>query len=347
MSPRPPAFGHAAPSGRFDRRRAEPRAAARAVPDADTRLEYDDEVVHRRAGDVQERFDARAAAGWRVASLAPDGPDTVLVVFERPVDAGEPAVKPPARPAPSAVAPWPPPELLAVSATPTVRGSPAPPPASPVRVVRVRRRSGWTVAGTALLALAAAALVAVLLLADLGSGVSEAPTPQRAVDPSPASPPERVAAPVVPSCASVPPDAGTAANVICRAPTKTITIAAGTRALILDGLELRVFRATRAAGAATVVARVRNTTPVEQAIGVVPSQFYLSAGGRRTPATIAEGVMPVPPGEARTVTLQLALTPGQQRAMDASGNRADLGVLPFGAPPDGDRLGVVRLMMAA
>jgi hypothetical protein len=136
--------------------------------------------------------------------------------------------------------------------------------------------------------------------------------------------------------------------VVCRTSSATITLAAGTRPLILPGLEARVFRATRSGSAATIVVRVRNTTAVEQTVADVPPRFYLSVPGKQSPALVPNGVpVPIPPGEARTLSLGVALSPGQQRHLDRSGGKADLGVVPFAPPPAGERrLGVVRLALA-
>ncbi len=171
------------------------------------------------------------------------------------------------------------------------------------------------------------ALAAGSLLGDDGPSPSPAPPAPVAAAPAPPR--------VIPPCAELPAGAGSNGTVWCTTGT-TLGKAAGTSPLVMEDVEARALRVTRAGDSVVVRLRVRNATSSPQRLA---RRIYLSLPGRRAYPAASGGTLAA--GAVTTLSLRF-------RAGGTTVRQADLGVLPFEGPADPDRakrVGVISLTL--
>ena len=148
----------------------------------------------------------------------------------------------------------------------------------------------------------------------------------------------------MPTCASLDIPGKPPERVWCSTANADLSIAHQADPVLLDGTQVRVLSGTfDGAGTISVRLRVRNETPAEQGLSAGGQELYLYLDGQRIDAAVLR-VVRFLPGEAKTVTLDYALTPEQVASLRASEGRLDFGVRPWtDAPLPAPLIGVVRM----
>ena len=133
-------------------------------------------------------------------------------------------------------------------------------------------------------------------------------------------------------------------RVTCTTPHATLVIAHQSVPVLLDGTEVRVLSGELEGSSAWVRLRVRNTTEAEQGLSAGGQELYLFLDGQRIDMTTFRDDVWFGLGEAKTVTLEYALTWDQLAALRAGDGRIDFGVRPWheGVAP-APLIGVVRM----
>lgn len=151
----------------------------------------------------------------------------------------------------------------------------------------------------------------------------------------------------LPACSSLDVPERPPERVWCATPNATLSIAHQADPVLLEGTQVRVLSGTfDGAGTVAVRLRVRNETPAEQGLSAGGQELYLHLDGQRIDVALLR-VVRFLPGEAKTVTLEYALTPEQAAALRAAGGRLDFGVRPWTDDPlPAPLIGVVRMRVA-